>query len=80
MKNKIELKKTIIHIIFVIIISTIIFGGISYYQYRQYTNRFNNKIADIVTKLTQEYPELNQDQIFEIFNSEEKMNKKLFKS
>lgn len=80
MKNKIELKKTITCILFVIIIGTIIFGVISYYQYRQYTNNFNNKISSIVTKLTQKYPELNQNEIFEILNSEENIDTKLFNS
>ena len=80
MRNKIELKKTIIYIIFVIIISIIIFGGISYYQYWKYTSNYNNKIASIVTKLMQEYPELNQNQIFEILNSEESLDEKTFKS
>lgn len=80
MKNKIELKKTITCILFVIVIGTIIFGVISYYQYRQYTNNFNNKISSIVTKLTQKYPELNQNEIFEILNSEENIDTKLFNS
>ncbi len=78
MKNKIELKKTIIYILCAIILATIIFSGIYYYQYRQYTNNFNNKIATIVTKLTQEYPELTKSEIFEIINNEEISNKELF--
>ena len=78
MKNKIELKKTIIYILCAIFLATIIFSGFYHYQYRQYTNNFNNKIAEIVTKLAQEYPELTQSEIFEIINNDEISNKDIF--
>ena len=78
MKNKIELKKTIIYILCAIILATIIFSGFYHYQYRQYTNNFNNKIAAIVTKLAQEYPELTNSEIFEIINNDEISNKDIF--
>ena len=78
MKNKIELKKTIIYILCAIILATIIFSGFYHYQYRQYTNNFNNKIAAIVTKLAQEYPELTKSEIFEIINNDEISNKDIF--
>ncbi len=78
MKNKIELKKTIIYILFAIILAIIIFSGIYYYQYRQYTNNFNNKIAMIVTELIEEYPELTKSEIIEIINKGEEINEELF--
>lgn len=78
MKNKIELKKTIIYILCAIFLATIIFSGFYHYQYRQYTNNFNNKIAAIVTKLAQEYPELTQSEIFEIINNDDISNKDIF--
>ena len=78
MKNKIELKKTIIYILCAIFLATIIFSGFYHYQYRQYTNNFNNKIATIVTKLAQEYPELTKSEIFEIINNDEISNKDIF--
>ena len=78
MKNKIELKKTIIYILCAIILATIVFSGFYHYQYRQYTNNFNNKIAAIVTKLAQEYPELTNSEIFEIINNDEISNKDIF--
>ena len=78
MKNKIELKKTIIYILCAIILATIVFSGFYHYQYRQYTNNFNNKIAAIVTKLAQEYPELTKSEIFEIINNDEISNKDIF--
>lgn len=78
MKNKIELKKTIIYILCVIILAIIVFGGFYYYQYREYTNNFNDKIATIVTKLTQDYPDLTKSEIFEIINNEEPFNNELF--
>ena len=78
MKNKIELKKTIIYILCAIILATIVFSGFYHYQYRQYTNNFNNKIATIVTKLAQEYPKLTQSEIFEIINNDEISNNYIF--
>ena len=78
MKNKIELKKTIIYILCAIFLATIIFSGFYHYQYRQYTNNFNDKIAAIVTKLAQEYPELTQGEIFEIINNDEISNRDIF--
>ena len=78
MKNKIELKKTIIYILCAIFLATIIFNGFYHYQYRQYTNNFNDKIAAIVTKLAQEYSELTKSEIFEIINNDEISNKDIF--
>ena len=78
MKNKIELKKTIIYILFAIVLAIIVFSGIYHYQYRQYTNNFNSKISTIVTKLLEEYPELSKSEIIEIINNDEISNKGLF--
>ena len=79
MKNKIKLKKTIIYMICIIILAMTIFSMTYYYQYRKYTENFNNKMAMIVTKLTNEYPKLTKNDIFEIINSEETINKEMFK-
>lgn len=80
MKNKIELKRTIIYVLCIIILAIIVFTGIYYYQYKKYTNNFNNKIATIVTKITQQYPSLSKNELFEILNSDIVIENKLFKS
>lgn len=80
MKNKIDLKKTIIYIISVIMVAIIFLGGIYYYQYRKITNNFNDKIAMLVTKLLQEYPELTKDEVFEIINHKGEIDDQIFKS
>ena len=74
MKNKIELKKmyiisTIVILIFLIVISLIIYN-----QYKNYTYNFNQRIANIVTKITEEYPQVNKEDIIEILNQDNKGN------
>ena len=78
MKNKVELKKTMIYILLAIVLAIIVFSGIYYYQYRYYTNNFNSKISAIVTKLIEEYPELSKSEIIEKINSKEINNQELF--
>ena len=78
MKNKIELKKTIICICIVIVLAIFTFTWIYHYQYRQYTNNFNSKIATIVTKLIEEYPELSKNEIIEIINSTDNSSQNIF--
>lgn len=78
MKNKVELKKTMIHILLAIVLAIIVFSGIYQYQYRYYTNNFNSKISTIVTKLIEEYPELSKNEIIELINSKENNNQDLF--
>lgn len=78
MKNKVELKKTMIYILLAIVLAIIVFSEIYHYQYRYYTNNFNSKISTIVTKLIEEYPEVSKSEIIELINSKEINNQKLF--
>lgn len=78
MKNKIELRKTLICILCVIVLAVALFGENYVYQYKVYTNNFNNKIAMIITKLTEEYPNLSESELFEIINNKGNINEKLF--
>ena len=79
MKNKIELKKMLIWSICIIIISNIIFGLISYYQYKRYTQNFNNKIAGIIAKVKESYSNVDQNELITILNSDRKVDKALFR-
>ena len=78
MKNKIELRKTLICILCVIALAVALFGTLYIYQYKVYTNNFNNKMAIMMTKLTEEYPSLSKSELFDIINNQGNINEKLF--
>ena len=80
MKNKIELKKSIIKIIFIIIVELIVIGLYQYYQYRTYTTNFNNKIGSIMAKIEKDYPNITTNELMEILNSQNDIDTNLFKS
>lgn len=73
MKNKIELKKMLAIILYIILLEVGIFSGVCYIEYRAYTNNFNTKIAEIIIKLGEKYPELTEKEIMEILNSKEEI-------
>lgn len=79
MKNKIELKKAVIKSIAAIILISVIFGLFQYYQYKTYTNNFNNKIGHIISKIKEEYPEIDNNELIQIINSEEDIDIDMFK-
>ena len=79
MKNKVELKKYIVKSILIITLALIIFGVYQYCQYRIYTTNFNNKIGSIMTKIIQEYPNIDKNDLIKIVNSKESTNINLFK-
>ena len=80
MKNKIELKRALIKSFIAIILILIVFGVFQYYQYKKYTNNFNNKIAQIVSKVKEKYPDLDNNEIMQIINSKENIDTNLFKN
>jgi len=77
MKNKIELKKAIIIFLCIISLAAITFGLIYTYQYEQYTINFNNKIALIMNKVTEKYPDIKTSELIEIINSEGSVDKEV---
>ena len=79
MKNKIELKKTIIKSTFATILVLIIFGLFQYYQYRAYTTSFNDKICSIIEKVTKDYPNISRNDLMDIINSENNADLNLLK-
>lgn len=78
MKNKIELKKSIIYSLLVIILVNLIFGFFSIFQYNKYTKIFNEKINSIALKISEKYPEITTNELMEIFNNTEKSDDFLF--
>lgn len=79
MKNKIELKKALIKSIVAIILISIIFGLFQYYQYKVYSNNFNNKVGQLISKIKDEYPEIDNNELIQIINSEDDIDIDLFK-
>lgn len=74
MKNKIELKNTIIISLSIIIVVSACFAIINLYQYKTYTKNFNNAINSIVAKVITQYPNISKTQIIEILNANSNEN------
>ena len=69
MKNKIELKKTIIisTITFISILLLLLFIKIK--EYKIYKENYNNKIESIINYVIKEYPNITEKELVEIINS-----------
>lgn len=80
MKNKIELKKVIIGSVVIIALFSIMFGCFEYYQYKVYTSNFNHKIGSILTKVKEEYPDIDDNELIQIINSQNDINKDWFRN
>ena len=70
MKNKIELKKTIIlsAISFIIIISLIITTKLK--EYKIYKENYNKKIESITSYVIKEYPNITEQELIKIINTD----------
>ena len=79
MENKIKLKKSIIYSVWVIIIFSIIYGLFEYYEYRVFKFNLNNKIGHIVTKVKEEYPNIDNNELMQIIDSEDKIDENWFR-
>ena len=77
MKNKIDLKKALLCIIAIILLFIMLFAVIQIYQYRTYTENFNDRLTSIILKLNEEYPELNKTDIVQILNSNNETNENI---
>ena len=71
MKNKIRLKQYIISTFIVSICLFVLFLALNIYEYKTYTNNFNNKIGAIINVIKDKYPEITDKEIVEIINSDE---------
>ncbi len=70
MANKIRLKKHLIFTFMCVICLLSLFLIINIYEYNVYTKNFNNKIVVMVNKIKEEYPDISDNEIMQIFNSE----------
>ena len=69
MKNKINFKKYLIETFIISIILSIIFAFLNIYEYNVY-----NKVALIISKVKEKYPDIDNNDIVEILNNKEKTN------
>lgn len=70
MKNKIELKKAVKRSCFSIIIISIIFGLVLICQYKAYARNFNKKIEMIMVNVKNQYPDIDENALMNVINSE----------
>lgn len=77
MKNKTELKKYLKKTV----LCTLIFAGlafiVTFIEYRIYTVNFNDKIYSVLNVIKSEYPDISEDKIMEVLNSNDD-SKELF--
>ena len=71
MSNKIKFKKTIIISLIITIIFSVFVAISNIYEYKEYTQNFNKKMASIIELIQSKYPEISTDEIVEIVNSKE---------
>ncbi len=69
MKNK-EIKKYIISFLILLITNTLLIIMINKYEYKIYTNNYNNKINLIINNIKEKYPDIKESDIIEILNNE----------
>ena len=74
MKNKINFKKYLITTFIISIILSTIFVFLNIYEYNVYKQNFNNKVALIISKVKDKYPDIDNNDIMEILNNKEKIN------
>lgn len=79
MSNKIKFKKSIIISLIIAIIFSIFMAISNIYEYKEYTQNFNKKMASIIELIQSKYPEISTDEIVKIVNSKEIPQKDLLK-
>ena len=71
MSNKIKFKKSIIISLITTIIFSVFLAISNIYEYKEYTQNFNKRIASIIELIQSKYPEISTDEIVKIVNSKE---------
>ncbi len=79
MKNKMAFQKWLFKVIIIFLCFLGLFLIINLYEYRIYTNNFNQKINNIVDTLQNKYPNVSEKEIIEILNSEGNTESKTLK-
>lgn len=79
MSNKIKFKKSIIISLIITIIFSAFVAISNIYEYKEYTQNFNKKMASIIELIQSKYPEISTDEIVETVNSKEIRQNNLLK-
>lgn len=74
MKNKINLKKTLLKILITIIIFLSSITIINIYEYYTYTSNYNSKLNSIIQTVHEEYPNISKNTLIKILNSSKQDN------
>lgn len=77
MKNKEKLKKFLIILSLYTIFVIILTYGINKYEYQVYKDNFDTKIASIILKIKEEYPDITDEELYNILKSSKKDGKVL---
>lgn len=78
MKNKIKLKKFLFVVTLFSICLIVLFLAINIYQQHIFTKNYNRKIVQIISQFKEEYPDLDENKLMSIINSD-KVELSLFK-
>lgn len=70
MKNKIKLKKLLLHITILLVFLLSLFLTINIYEYHIYNNNFNKKISSIISKIEEKYPNIKEEELIDVISSE----------
>lgn len=70
MKNKIKLKKFLITITLFSLCSMVLFLAINIYEQQIFKKNYNRKIVQIISKVKNEYPDLDENKLMSIINSD----------
>lgn len=77
MKNKEKLKKFLIILSLYTILIIILTYGINKYEYQVYKDNFDTKITSIILKIKEEYPNITDEELYNILKSFQKDGKVL---
>lgn len=77
MKNKEKLKKFLIILSLYTIFIIILTYGINKYEYQVYKNNFDTKITSIILKVKEDYPDITDEELYNILKSSKKDGKVL---
>lgn len=77
MKNKEKLKKFLIILSLYTIFIIILTYGINKYEYQVYKDNFDTKITSIILKIKEEYPNITDEELYNILKSSKKDGKVL---
>ena len=78
MKNKIKFKNYLFSTLIILLFMIIMFLIIGKYEYNAYTKNYNNKLNMIVGTIKSKYPNIDDEDIIDIFNNKD-INEEYFK-